>query len=179
MSSNLKEKYSLLYVEARELSEKTSLLKKRSRLLLVLQIVSLLLLLIYMVAVAPSFKMTDSHNEALLTFYSFVFLLFALIYFWMRNMNKKTRKLFFSVHSMCGDLSDMVDWTTMRKRQLYHQLDEKIQGSIDAFYEYSISLLCPYYGGKKLFLILQMLYQLELITCATMSLIWTFNCFKV
>ena len=175
MPSNSKEKYSQLYIEAKDLSEKTSLLKKRSRLLLVLQIVSLLLLPFFMLAITPSFKMADTRNENLLFFYSIVFLLFALIYFWMRNMNKKTRKLYFFVHGKCGELSDMVDWTTMRKRQIYHQLDERIQEPIDAFYEYSVSKLCPYYGGRKLFLILQMLYQLELIACATMSLIWTFK----
>ena len=175
MPSSSKEKYSQLYFEAKELSEKTLLLKKRSRLLFFLRIVSLLLLPFFMIAVVPRFNVSDTNDEALLTFCSIVFLLFVLIYFWMRNMNKNTRKLYMSVHSKCGDLSDMVDWTTMRKRQLYHQLDEKIQESIDAFYDYSISKLCPYYGGRKLFLALQLLYQLELIACATMSLIWTFK----
>lgn len=175
MPSTSKEKYSQLYTEAKELSEKTSLLKKRSRLLLALQVASLLLLPFFLVIMAPLFKSTVTYNEVLMSFYSIVFLLFAIIYFWMRNMNKQTRKLYLSVHSKCGDLSDMVDWTTMRKKQLYHQLDEKIQEPIDAFYEYSVSKLCPYYGGRKLFLILQFLYQLELIACVAMSLVWTFK----
>lgn len=90
-------------------------------------------------------------------------------------MNKKTRQLYLSVLSKCGELSDMVDWTTMRKRQLYHQLDEKIQEPINAFFEYSTSKLCPFHGGRKLFLSLQLLFQLELIACAAMSLVWTFK----
>lgn len=175
MQSDSKEKYSRLYIEAKELSEKTSLLKKRCWQLFVLQIVSLLLLPFFMIAIAPLFNVTETLNEALLTFYSIVFLLFALFYFWMRNMNKKTRQLYLSVLSKCGELSDMVDWTTMRKRQLYHQLDEKIQEPINAFFEYSTSKLCPFHGGRKLFLSLQLLFQLELIACAAMSLVWTFK----
>lgn len=171
MSSSSKEKYSRIYSEAKELAEKTSLLKKRSILLLIMQILSLLLLPFFIIAIVSSYKMTDSYSEVLLAFYSIVFLIFVLIYFWMRIIKKSTRERYLSLHSMCGELSDMVDWTTMRKRQLYHKLDEKIQGPIDSFYEYSISKICPYYGGRKLFFSLQLIYQFELLVCAAMSLI--------
>ena len=131
MALNTSDKYYQLYIEAEELSSKTSFLRKRCRLLLALQILSLLFLLFFLFALFPLLKSQEPRNELLMSLYSFVFFLFAIFYFVIRIINKRTKRLYLSVLSKCGELSDMVDWTTMRKRQLYHQLDAKIQEPIN------------------------------------------------
>lgn len=175
MASNTSDKYNQIYLEAKELSSKTSLLKKCSRLLLASYAVVLLFILFFLFALFPFLKSPEPGDETMMTLYSIVFILFVLVYFGSRIINRKTKRLYLSVQSKCGELSDMVDWTTMRKRQLYHQLDARIQQPIDEFYEYSISKLCPYHGGLKLFTVMHLLLSFELLFCVVLTLIWTYK----
>jgi len=175
MASNTSDKYNQIYLEAKELSSKTSLLKKCSRLLLASYAVVLLFILFFLFALFPFLKSPEPGDETMMTLYSIVFILFVLVYFGSRIINRKTKRLYLSVQSKCGELSDMVDWTTMRKRQLYHQLDARIQQPIDEFYEYSISKLCPYHGGLKLFTVIHLLLSFELLFCVVLTLIWTYK----
>ena len=69
-------------------------------------------------------------------------------------MHDSLKKTYNSVMEKCGDLTDSIDWSTMRKRQLYNNLDPEIQSSIDNFYEFCMSKDCPYYGGKKRYIIM-------------------------
>jgi hypothetical protein len=82
---------------------------------------------------------------------------------------------FEEVKRICGELSDMVDWTSMRKRQVYNATDSKIQMAINEFYEYTMSTSCPFYGGKKRYYLLRMLAMLELLAIMVFSLLITFG----
>lgn len=68
-----------------------------------------------------------------------------------KKLSKGLRSLFEDVQKLCGELSDMIDWTTMRKRQVYKPLEPELQESIDGFYNYCISRRCPFYGGKAIY----------------------------
>lgn len=170
--------YSQLYIEVCTLTKKTLLLKERSMLLLVLEIVSLMLLPYFFICLAPNLRSTDVKRESAyvqVIMSLIIFLIFFLLVLCANNMNKKTKKLFLDLHLKCGELSDMVGWTTMGEKQLCHVLDEKIQKPIDEFHEYFISILCLYFGGKKLFWILQLLFQIEILACVALTIIWTIN----
>ena len=68
-----------------------------------------------------------------------------------KKLAKGLHSLFEDVQKLCGELSDMIDWTTMRKRQVYKPLEPELQESIDGFYNYCISRRCPFYGGKAIY----------------------------
>ena len=88
-------------------------------------------------------------------------------------------KVFYSeVKKQCGELSDMVDWETMRKRQVYKTLDPLIQRPIDFFYEFSRSKKCPFYGGEKRYKFLRLMSLVEVVLIMSISLLLTFGIIK-
>ena len=55
----------------------------------------------------------------------------------------------------------MIDWTTMRKRQVYKSLEPELQKPIDEFYTYCISRVCPFYGGRGLRNVMFIVFMFE------------------
>lgn len=101
--------------------------------------------------------------------------LFALISFVMtmgQRLSKQTRGLYENVLQLCGELSDMIDWSTMRKRQVYKPLEQNLQNPIDDFYTYSISILCPFYGGKVLLNVLFICLMIEVLSIFVYALLF-------
>lgn len=63
---------------------------------------------------------------------------------------------------LCGELSDIIDWKTLRKRQIHKPLDPALQEPIDDFYMYSLSLICPEHRGR----VIRISLLLLLVFCA-------------
>ena len=139
-----------LYLTARDLSAATSRLRLNSRRLFFLQLFAMLLpffLYCLLMVLASVFDVESLETLALVVFYLsfFVCLIRGMrLYYHLKSF-------YTEVKDRCGFLSDSIDWTIMRKKQVFGQLDDKIQLPIDAFYEYSSSSICPFYGGKARF----------------------------
>lgn len=108
---------------------------------------------------------------------SFIIFYLAFLYYFFKITRSyyNLKILYNDVMRRCGELSDMVDWETMRRRQVYKTLDPRIQFSIDSFYEYSRSKLCPFYGGKKRYNYLRILSLLEFIFVVTLYCLYAFG----
>lgn len=167
------DKYAEVYSDAKQLSEKTILLKRQSKLLLISNIYSLLLLPLYACLL---YLLTDLYGVEskymIVAITSVLLSLFYILYSVRRNTLKKTMELFFEVDRLYNKLSDKVDWTSMRKRQLYNELDEKIQKTLDDFFEYRISMFCPFCReGQNLQSVMNTLFLLELFMCPILTLV--------
>lgn len=174
---NSKEKYSEVYRTAKELRKNTELLRKKSRLLYFLS---------YFTAIFPGLLYTtlilllhlgniySSELRQAISLFMFYVVFFILLLLQIR-LFLSVRNLFDEVMVKCGKLSDMVDWTAMRKRQIHSEVDPQIQESIDDFFEYSMSTLCPYYGGKAKYKSLRYLSIVEIIVVTIFSLLFTFG----
>lgn len=167
------DKYAEVYSDAKQLSEKTFLLKRRSKMLLISGIYNLFLLPIYacLLYLLTDVYEVESKNMTVAIMSALLFL-FYVFYLLRRNELKKSIKLFFEVDRLYYKLSDMVDLTSMRKKQLYKELDVKIQKPLDDFSEYRISMLCPIYNeGRNLQSIINTLFLVELLLCPILTLI--------
>lgn len=164
------DKYSKVYLEAKLLSEKISLLREKSKGLLFIELFSLTILPIYVLALYLFIYVYESREKTLIVSVLGVILIVYLIFYFIRKTSyRKTITLNLEVRQKCNELSDSVDWITMRKKQLYNTLDERIQKPIDDFLSYSNSKLCPISGGRKLQLFIQILLLLEMLACPLVS----------
>lgn len=147
-----KEKFPKLYVKAALLRRQTEILKKRSWLyyvfFLFMLVLPLLLFLLMNLRVSPS--VTEEHVYIKYIISALYILLLIIIIDWEKRFSGKMHSQYKDVQEICGELSDMIDWTTMRKRQIYRSLPIELQEPIDNFYSYSSSFLCPFYGGKRI-----------------------------
>ena len=174
---NSKEKYGEVYRTAIELHHSTNFLRKKSRRIYLWSILTsffpgvlyavLLLLLHYNCDCSSESKQTIS----LMTF----FVTFLVMLLMQTRSFFRIGTLFHKVMEICGELSDMVDWTTMRKRQVYSEIDPKIQKPIDEFFEFSMSTQCPFYGGKTKYKFFRYLSMVEMIVVMVFSLLFTFG----
>lgn len=177
---NNKDKYLEVYQIAEDLSRSTFLLRKKSRGLYVWQIFTAvfplgvyLTLLLLLSNSAPE-KIDPYRMIPMMVCY----VAFFCCFFICMRAYYRLGMLLNEVKEKCSELSDMVDWTTMRKKQIYNALDPKIQKSIDDFFDYSKSNLCPFYGGKTKYKLLRMLSLIEIIIVMTISLLITFGVIK-
>lgn len=63
---------------------------------------------------------------------------------------KRLRTLYDNTQNLCNKVSDAIDWTTMRKRQAYKNLEPELQEPINSFFSYCLSPFCPFYGGRRI-----------------------------
>ena len=170
-SSNI-DKYSEVYLEAKMLLYKISLLKRQSKLLLFMEFFSLLLLPIYFWLLYFLIYVYET-KEAIMVALPMSILLFCFFVFYLLQgrVEKKIFPLYYDVQIKWSELSDKVDWTTMRKKQLYSTLDKLIQEPLDEFSRYRHSVLCPAEGGRKMRSLLKTMFYLELLVCPVLTII--------
>lgn len=172
-----KDKYSEVYQVAEDLSRSTILLKKKSRSLYAWQIFTAVFPLgVYLILLLLLYNRmpenTDSYQTIpLMACYAAFICCFVIC----TRAYYRLGMLLNDVKVKFGELSDMVDWTTMRKKQIYSTLDPKLQQPIDAFFDYGKSKLCPFDGGKTRFKLLRMLSLVEIIIVMITSLLITFG----
>ena len=158
-----KEKYSELYEKAALLGNQTRILRQRSILYYVAFSMMLMFLLLFSLVMFFSIFPTIGEDALYIKYLCivFLFMLTTVIMKWEQSLSKKTRDLYESVQQLCEELSDMIDWTTMRKKQIYKSLEPELQKPIDEFYTYCISRACPFYGGRALRNIMFMVFMIE------------------
>lgn len=174
---NNKEKISEVYQIVEYLSRNTVILRVKSLRLSVWQVITALLpMVVYfsLLFLLPNdlFEKTET-NQTIALIAGFVVFLFC--FYVEIRLYYRLGMRFNEVKKACGELSDMIDWTTMRKKQVYNSLDPKIQQTIDGFYEYSMSTMCPFYGGKKKYKGLRLLSIVELVVVMFISILITFG----
>ena len=178
---NSKEKYSEVFHTAMELHADTILLREKSRNLYVWSVYAAVVpivvyfVLLFFLSNNDDYKPETKQVISLLSF----FVLFLFFFYVQYRKFFRAGNIFKDVVKRCGELSDMVDWTTMRKRQVYSEVDEKIQKPIDEFYEYSMSPQCPFYGGKKRFKMLRYMVMVEAMIVMVISLLISFGVISV
>ena len=171
------EKYSEVYSTARALQVNIFMLHKKSRNVLFWQIVTLILpamfffLTFFVVNKYFLIKVETSQSISFIVFY----IVFMLCYFYAIRSYYNLKMFYGDVKKQCGELSDMVDWETMRKRQVYKTLDPLIQRPIDLFYEFSRSKQCPFYGGAKRYNFLRLMSIVEVVLVLSISFLYTFG----
>lgn len=175
---NSKEKYAEVYKTADSLNANMEVLRMKSgRLYGWMRVMALLPLVVYCLLFFVVFRDQIGEkeaNEAIPMMVSYV--VFLLCFYIVSRKYIRLRLQFEEVKRICGELSDMVDWTSMRKRQVYNNtIDPKIQVAIDEFYEYTMSTSCPFYGGKKRYRWLRMVAMTELLAIMVFSLLVTFG----
>ena len=154
------------------LSERVLYLKKRSWHLMYISLYSLFLLPFYVFFLNYLVNVRETTDKATVVLtLSVLLFLFFLLYFSQRIVLKNIYFLFFDVQKKWSELSDKVDWTEMRKKQLYNSLDERIQKPIDEFSRYRRSILCPMEGGRNIRIFMGLLFILELFICPLITLI--------
>lgn len=174
---NNNDKYSEIYRVAQELRVNTEILRNKSRWLYMWSYgVDIIPFFIYIALCtilyySDSFSLESNQVISLLVF----FVLYSLFIFIQTRKYYYLSSHFHDVMARCGELSDMVDWESMRKRQVYKAIDEKIQFSIDDFYDYSMSSNCPFYGGRRRYFLLRLVSLIEVITVIMLSLLMTFH----
>lgn len=147
-----KEKYPELYKKAALLQRQTDILKMHSWLYYVFFSFMLLmpLFLLLLLIVGNYSSVSEGYPFTKYVVFALYFLLLIVIVDWEKRLFGKILRLFEDAQNLCGELSDMIDWTTMRRRQIYNTLSTELQGPIDSFYTYTLSRLCPFYGGRRL-----------------------------
>lgn len=176
VTMNNKEKYSEVYKTVEILNINMMILRKKSRQLYGwLYVWAILPAIVYCVFFLIAYKELISQKDTYIVVPLMVsYVVYLFCFYIVEKKYYRLRLLFDNVKSNCGELSDMVDWTTMRKRQIYNTtLDPKIQGAIDDFYEYTLSTSCPFYGGKVKYRMLRMISFSELISIMIYSLFVT------
>ena len=179
---NNKEKYADVYRTAQELRISTNLLRQKSKKIYFLSYLTAILPAAIYAFLLVFFSQTDCDcsSEAKQTISLMVFFVSFIVMFLLQmRLFFRTGTLFKEVMEKCGVLSDMVDWTSMRKRQVYSDVDPKIQDSINDFFEYSLSTQCPYYGGRAKYKSLRYLSIVEMITVMVFSLLFTFGVISI
>ena len=172
-----KEKYLEVYKTAESLNANMTILRIMSRRMYGWMIVMAIFpLVIYCLLFFVVFKEQIGEKEAYEAIPMMVsYVVFLLCFYVVSRKYFRLRLQFEEVKRICGELSDMVDWTSMRKRQVYNATDSKIQMAINEFYEYTMSTSCPFYGGKKRYYLLRMIAMLELLAIMVFSLLITFG----
>lgn len=176
-----KDNYAEVYLTANELRSYTNVLRRRSKRIYLWSIYTAILpgliyaLLVLLLHYNCDCSSATKETISLMVFYVTFFVMFLL----QMRLYLRTGTLFNKVMDKCGELSDMVDWTTMRKRQVYSEIDPKIQQPIDEFFEYSMSTQCPFYGGKAKFKALRYLSMAEMIVVMVFSLLFTFGIIEI
>lgn len=168
-----KEKYTELYEKAALLGNQTRILRQRSILYYVSFSMMLVFLLLFSLVMIFSILPTIGEDALFIKYLCIVFLfaLITVIMKWEQSLSKKTRDLYERVQQLCVELSDMIDWTTMRKRQIYKSLEPELQKPIDEFYIYSISRACPFYGGRALRNLMLIVFMIEALGIFAYSLL--------
>lgn len=175
---NRKEKYAEVYKTAESLEANMNVLRmKSSQLYGWMRVMAFLPLAAYCLLFFVVFREQIGERaayEAIPMTVSYV--VFLLCFYIVSRRYYRLGLQFEEVKRICGELSDMVDWTSMRKRQVYNNtIDPKIQVAIDEFYEYTMSKSCPFYGGKKKYHWLRMVAMMELLAIMVFSLLITFG----
>lgn len=172
-----KEKYAEVYKTADSLNANMEVLRIKSRQLYDwMLVIAIFPLVVYCTLIFVVFREQINEKEA----YEAIsmtasYVLFLMCFYIEGRKYFRLRLQFEEVKRICGELSDMVDWTSMRKRQVYNTIDPKIQVAIDEFYEYTMSHSCPFYGGKKRYRWLRMVAMIELLAIMVFSLLITFG----
>lgn len=179
---NSREKYAEVYKTADSLNVNMAILRMKSgQLFGWMRVMALFPLVVYCLLFFVVFREQIGEKaayEAIPMTVSYV--VFLLCFYIVSRKYFRLRLQFEEVKRICGELSDMVDWTSMRKRQVYNNtIDPKIQAAIDEFYEYTMSTSCPFYGGKKRYRWLRMVAMIELLVIMLFSLLITFGLVNV
>lgn len=176
-----KEKYAEIYLTANELHSYTNVLRRRSKRIYLWSIYTAILPgMIYALLITLLHHNCDCSSGTKQTISLMVFFVsFILVFLLQMRLYFRTGTLFNKVMDKCGELSDMVDWTTMRKRQVYSEIDPRIQQPIDEFFEYSMSGQCPFWGGRARFKALRYLSMVEMIVVMVFSLLFTFSIIEI
>ena len=154
-----KEKYSDIYTKARQLKRETSILKQRcGRLWLyeILYAITLLTLLLIVMHIAHYLELSKV-VYADITFSLIAVVAIKYILRYISKYKNTTRSLCAKCEETSGQLSDMIDWGSMRKRQLYQDTDPYLESVLNDFFLFCISKKCPFHGGRKQFRALHLL----------------------
>lgn len=172
MQSSNNDKYSEVFIEAKMLSERISQLRRRSIALFYIDVLSLLYLPIYVLMLKFILRVHEyDHFTSVIMWMSILIVIFFIIHLSKSRMIRIIYPLYFDVQRKWNELSDKVDWTTMRKKQLYGELDEKIQKPLDNFTRYRHSLINPVDSGRKMRYIFGLLFFTELFVCPLLTII--------
>lgn len=178
---NSKEKYLEVFRTAIELREVTILLREKSRNLYVWSFCAAVVPIVVYFALLFFLSNNDDYKpemKQVISLLSF-FVLFLFFFYFQNRKFFRAGNIFKDVVKRCGELSDMVDWMTMRKRQVYSEVDERIQKPIDEFYEYSMSPQCPFGGGKKKFKMLRYMAIVEMIIVMVISFLMSLGVISI
>ena len=156
-----KDTYIELFNRAAELDSLTKALKRFSIQFYVYLLVSIVIPLLVLLLL-----FFQAEHFFLLVKLILYILLLVYIVFSIKTINDRYNgisELYKTAQHICWELTDDIDWNTMRKRQIHRPLNPSLQNPIDRFYKYSLSVICPIYGGNVLRIILQLILVLEFL----------------
>lgn len=180
-SSSNNEKYSELYIEAKRLSRKIVLLKRWSIVLLIIRLQRLFILPIHVFLLNYFINVNETIDKpTIIHVFCVLWFFFFLLSFLIGIIGRKLYPLYNDTQRDWNRLSDKVDWTEMRKKQLYSTLDKRIQKPIDNFSKFRRSILNPFFDydnrrTKNIFwYVVNLLCSLELYASPVITLILLF-----
>lgn len=165
------DRYSEVAIEAKQLSQKQQALKKKNSLFLWLLVLRLLFLP-FLVLLLLYFEREGTDKNTIIIWLFGIMTFNYLFGFLLGYIRITLFNLYLDVERKWSNLTDKVDWETMRKKQLYDELDERVQKAIDDFYRFNHSFYNPFkfHAEKKKWRLdfsyfLGVIYSIEIIAC--------------